>query len=297
MADDLIQPRPASERPALGFGTVMNAAFALPFRHLGAMSSVIIVYALLNAAAVWLLLDRFGDTSSDMSLPGGLDSLEPFGVFGEAAGYFVAVFIVDSLINAFALAALTTHYVSAAHSRSPAIATTLQMGVRRLPQVFLVVLICSTLFVFAVASIPLILWSTLPSALILLSLVVIAQIVVFFAVSVPVAAVEGRLLGAFTRSVYLTRGYRFSLLWFHIVFFLLFMVITAVISLVALAPLALVGGDGISSFTTIAFASNLLEGVVTGVTYAIVAGFSSALYLRLREIKEGGTGGLETVFE
>lgn len=108
-------------------------------------------------------------------------------------------------------------------------------------------------------------------------------------VAIPVAAVEGAGLGALGRSAALTKGYRWPIVGFGLVFAAIVLALTVVLGLFVLAPLGvmLTGGDP-------GLVGGLVLTLVTALVGAAYAGLGAlpapVLYLRLLELKEGGQG-------
>lgn len=108
-------------------------------------------------------------------------------------------------------------------------------------------------------------------------------------VAIPVAAVEGAGLGALGRSAALTKGYRWPIVGFGLVFAAIVLALTLVLGLFVLAPLGvmLTGGDP-------GLVCGLVLTLVTALVGAAYAGLGAlpapVLYLRLLELKEGGQG-------
>ncbi|RDC71475.1 hypothetical protein DLJ49_14800 [Rhodovulum sp. 12E13] len=108
-------------------------------------------------------------------------------------------------------------------------------------------------------------------------------------VAIPVAAVEGAGLGALGRSAALTKGYRWPIVGFGLVFAAIVLALTLVLGLFVLAPLGvmLTGGEP-------GLVGGLVLTLVTALVGAAYAGLGAlpapVLYLRLLELKEGGQG-------
>ena len=106
-------------------------------------------------------------------------------------------------------------------------------------------------------------------------------------VAIPAAAVEGAGLAALWRSASLTRGYRWPIVGFGLVFAAVVLVLTLVLGLFVLTPLGLALGGG-----TVGLGGGLVLTLVSAAVGAAYAGLGAlpapVLYLRLRRLKEGG---------
>ena len=106
-------------------------------------------------------------------------------------------------------------------------------------------------------------------------------------VAIPSAAVEGAGLAALWRSAALTRGYRWPIVGFGLVFAAVVLALTLVLGLFVLTPLGLALGGG-----TVGLGGGLVLTLVSAAVGAAYAGLGAlpapVLYLRLRRLKEGG---------
>ena len=106
-------------------------------------------------------------------------------------------------------------------------------------------------------------------------------------VAIPAAAVEGAGLAALGRSAALTRGYRWPIVGFGLVFAAVVLALTLALGLFVLAPLGLALGGG-----TVGLGGGLVLTLVSAAVGAAYAGLGAlpapVLYLRLRRLKEGG---------
>ena len=107
-----------------------------------------------------------------------------------------------------------------------------------------------------------------------------------WSVCVPVVMMESRGLGALSRSAELTKEYRWPLVGFVVVTYIIIMVITTLVTL---------------AFTVLplpALVIAILMGLINGVTTALLSIAVSVAYARLRDIKEGvGYADLAEVFD
>jgi hypothetical protein len=105
-------------------------------------------------------------------------------------------------------------------------------------------------------------------------------------VAIPVAAIEGAGLGALARSAELTKGYRWPIVGFGLVFAAIVLALTLVLGLFVLAPLGLTLTGGAPGLV-----GGLVLTIVTALVGAAYAGLGAlpapVLYLRLLELKEG----------
>jgi hypothetical protein len=104
-------------------------------------------------------------------------------------------------------------------------------------------------------------------------------------VAIPAAAAEGAGLGGLRRSVDLTRGYRWPIVGFGLVFFAIVLALSLALGLVVLAPLGLMIGAGDPGPI-----GSLVLTLVTAGIGALYSGLGAlpapVLYLRLRALKE-----------
>lgn len=96
------------------------------------------------------------------------------------------------------------------------------------------------------------------------------------AVFVPVIVIEGNGFGCITRSAELTKGYRWPIVGFTLLIYLIFYVVTLVITGV---------GAFLAAGTPIVFL--ILQGLASGLAAALASVAVAVTYARLREIKDG----------
>lgn len=108
-----------------------------------------------------------------------------------------------------------------------------------------------------------------------------------FSVAIPAAVIEGRGFDALARSAELTKGYRWPIVGFGLVFLLIVILLSLLVGmiLVPVAGLAAVGGE-------LSALGGLVVALVTAAVSAAYAGLgaipSPVLYLRLRKLKGEG---------
>lgn len=104
-------------------------------------------------------------------------------------------------------------------------------------------------------------------------------------VAIPAAAVEGAGLGGLRRSVDLTRGYRWPIVGFGLVFFAIVLAMSLALGLLVLAPVGLMVGTGDPGLI-----GGLVLTLVTAGIGALYSGLGAlpapVLYLRLRALNE-----------
>ena len=108
-----------------------------------------------------------------------------------------------------------------------------------------------------------------------------------FSVAIPAAVIEGRGFDALARSAELTKGYRWPIVGFGLVFLLIVVLLSLLVGaiLVPVTGLAAAGGE-------VSVLGGLVVAIVTAAVSAAYAGLGAipapVLYLRLRALKGGG---------
>lgn len=282
-----------SKPQSLGVAGVLGSTFSIFFSRFGTFFLLGFLPALVVLAINFLLIGP--------SALGAADPQEMAELFSSPAG--IALFVVGSLLLPLVGYAISTSMiVRAAYDAKlnrptnlgayvgPALAKILPIVLTSLA-IMLIVVLAAALVVAPgaalaaavgpeAAGLPLVLFG-------IVALVVVFYLYATYFVAIPAIVIENIGLGAIGRSWGLTRNYRWSVIgaFFILVLFLLgfqFLVGFALLPvLLEMGPVIAIG------------ASAVINGVLAGV----IAVFSSVLYARLREIKEGASvDDLATVF-
>ncbi|MEE4119268.1 MAG: hypothetical protein V2I65_09660 [Paracoccaceae bacterium] len=273
---------PETSDPPLGVTELVVRVFRLFRERFQEIFLVSLLYSVVSLAVSLALIGperTFGLTDRGTMPPGGEGAMGP-GTMGPGAMPMAQVgmgdlvdAVLQILLSALFVGAIALLVVDAARGRPagapevlrgalgtavPVAAISIVIGVA--VAIGLVLLIVPGLWIFAVLS-----------------------------VAIPVAAIEGAGLGALGRSASLTRGYRWPIVGFGLVFAAVVLALTIVLGLFVLAPLGvmLTGGDP-------GLVGGLVLTLVTALVGAAYAGLGAlpapVLYLRLLELKEGGQG-------
>jgi len=201
------------------------------------------------------------------------------GQFDSNALLFLAVSWFVYMIGMFIQQASITHATVAYLNRRPAsVADCLATG---FSSVLHLILIAVLLFL-----------ALIPSMLLLVIPAIMLMIMWF--VAIPACVVERTgVLGAFSRSRELTRGYRWPIFGLYVVFVVLMILIAVVAgAVIGVGVFAASGGAAISSVQI------AVQTVATMISSTVISTLIASIYYELRQIKEGiGPEALASVFD
>lgn len=292
----------------LGLGGLVRSVFKIYGRHFGQIYGFTLAMGFLTLAALLALPEPYGalSTFSDASFTeqtdaDGADTApdEPSDESSDANGaaasdgsgssqqsgeertvaetaaeldiwspWAIAENVIPSVVAAFYFAVLAAFVVGLGSGTSPRLPGDVGLALKRTLPLFMVNFIVPFLVGLGL----------------LLLIVPGLWLLGVFAVVAPVVAVEGRFLGALKRSAALTKGYRWPCLVFVLIMVLIFVPFSLAIGVlagfltVALAPMGV---------TAAALSALVVFVLVFALVFPLGALWSTVLYVRLRELKEG----------
>lgn len=201
------------------------------------------------------------------------------GQFDSNALVFFALSWLAYMIGMFVQQASVTHAtVTYLNGRPASIADCLATGFSSVVQLTLIAVL------MFLALIPAMLLLVIPGVI----------LAMMWFVAVPACVVERTgVLGAFSRSRELTRGYRWPIFWLYVVFVILMILIAVVVGATIGIGVFAASGGVITSPVQIA-----IETIGTTISSTVISTLVASVYYELRQLKEGiGPEALASVFD
>lgn len=269
-------------KPSLGAGGLISDAFSVVLKNLGTMAVLVVAPIVIGLVLSVSLI--------------GLQSLNPMQALVDPEAYMestagtatlsMLVGFINIVIWSFAFVALVKAAFDAYHGRKPHILGSLALGVKRFLPLF-VVSVAAMIVIYIAAIVPVLPGMLAGESIILIVIGAICSFVValwllsVWAVITPTVVLEARWFGAFGRSAALTKDYRWPIVGMMVVFFIVMLLISVI-------SIGLnVGGAALGTVGLIV--TLLVNSVLTGFIYAVFASLFAVLYVRLCDIKEGGS--------
>lgn len=268
------------DREPLQAGRIIGETFGILFRRFGYLFGFAVIPALVLG---YIEFQRIvpPDLSGPISIAGGpTDS----GWSNETA-LMIESMIVGSLLIGLIAAAMAHLVYRLKTGQSIALRELLTATARSFPRTYIVLLlllvgvvVTASISTFAGLYLSSV-WGITPWLLLLLFYPVILGAWALFGMVIPISSIERLWAGAFARSLHLTKGYRWRCLGIFVV-----VIIAACLILAAIEfPLL---------FTRPDFHSSVGYTILSVATYVLLPACltiaATLLYVRLREIKEGG---------
>ena len=266
-------------RPALGIGSILSRAFSILSKRFwllfGLTFAVQLVFAIINVAVPSLAAPQVLDPAT-----GAFDATALVPILASVLLAMLAYAVVQGIVT---VAAYDT-----ATGRPSRVGDYFGAVFRNIVPL-LVVSILSAIAIYVG---------------ILLLVVPGLWLAAVLSVVVPAIVVDQAGFGAFGRSARLTKEYRWPIVGFLIVVFLIFFGVTLLLGAISFAVL---GVDGTAAaalaaqtgdYSAAALVYTLVNAVVGAITYSFLAVAVAVLFARLKEIKEGlGLEDLSQVFD
>lgn len=262
---------PTPPRPPLGVTGIFEASFRTYFTHAVPLFAI----AYLPTALITIVTDRMTVAMMERAIAGAVDPSGDF--FTLFSGSFIAVMLLGTVIGGVVMGLLTLAAADLIAGTGLRLGVSLSRTLARI--VPLIVLLIAATLGFMLG------WVLffIPGLLLM----------AMWSVMLPALLIEDHGFGALARSRALTKEYRWPIIGGFGLLILVFIGLSIPLSFLP------TGVDFETSFvvTEIPLWASALSAIPGALFYGLWAVFSVLLYTRLLEIKEGGPGGLASVFE